>query len=494
MMKKVLACCLIICMLLPAGVVFAASFPDLPESHWAHADVAKMVADGRVNGFPDGEFKPNENVTRWQFVKMMGGSDPDATSEPHRPATRGEAAEFLWIKAGKPTAVAPSAVTKNTVSVPAAAWAYTSGIMEGDDGLNLRLDSTLTRAEAAALIIRSESGNLAKNDFINTVDPKILTKVWDAMLTGKEYNESATLTNGEIAAIAVRYGYEKRTPVYPTLTKLPDFESEYAKDMQLVAQECLGEDKATKEFCEKEATVQDMIAVFSFYAMKQSAEPLSYSPEKTYSDAKQTATMADMGLRFARHNGVILYADESIKAENKATMKDAACVLLQLDEILGLNKSSVTVKPLKLAKNLYGYPKNSKDYAYILDCVPGASYETALIEGVKPVDSYDFANDFSSMFETFLRTISVNLPKSVKLEWTFIPSLVAESKDDLVIRAGLKIVENPENLTLNQIFAKNTLDKEYTGNSFYVDISVGEPISDIVISTANYKVIRAFIG
>ena len=447
-----------------------------------------------VNGFPDGEFKPNENVTRWQFVKMMGGSNPDETSEPHRPATRGEAAEFLWIKAGKPEAIAPSAVTKNTVNVTAAAWAYTSGIMEGDDGLNLRLDSTLTRAEAAALIIRSESDSLVKNDFINTVDSKILKKMWDAMLTGKEYSETATLTNGEIAAIAVRYGYEKRTPIYPTLTKLPDFESEFAKDMQLVAQECLGEDKATKEFCEKEATVQDMISVLSFYAMKQSALSLSYSPEKTYSDVKSAAQMADMGLRFARHNGVLLYADESIKAENKATMKETACVLLQLDEAIGLNKSSVTVKPLKIAKNLYGYPKNSSDYAYILEIVPGAIYETPLIDGVKPVDTYDFANDFNNIFETFLRSISVSIPDGVKVEWTFIPSLVAESDDDLVIRAGLKIVSNPNNLTLNKIFEKNTLSEEISGDSFFVDISVGEPISDIVISTENYKIIRAFIG
>lgn len=51
---------------------FAAAFPDLPEEHWAYSAVDKMHSDGRVNGFPDGEFKPDELVTRWQFAKMAG--------------------------------------------------------------------------------------------------------------------------------------------------------------------------------------------------------------------------------------------------------------------------------------------------------------------------------------------------------------------------------------------------------------------------------------
>lgn len=494
MIKKVLLC-LLLCLLVPFGSAFAElSFPDLPESHWAHGDVSKMVADGRVNGFPDGEFKPNENVTRWQFVKMMGGSNPDETSEPHRAATRGEAAEFLWIKAGSPDAIAPSAVTKNTVNEAAAAWAYSVGIMEGDDGLNLRLDSTLTRAEAAALIIRSE-GELGKNNFIDTVDPIILEKMWNAMGTGKEYNESATITNGELAYMAVRLGYERRNPDYQNLIKNPEFEGEYAKALQLVAQDCLGDAAASAEYHDKAATMQDMISVLSYYAMKQSAESPSYSPEKNYSDAVSSGKMmAEMGIKFARHNGVFLYADDTIKATNHATMKEIACVLVQLDEIVGLNKSAGVVKAQRVLKTLYGYPANSADYAYILADVPGALYETELIEGEKPADDYTFISDYRNSFVLFLDSLSANLPEGVKVEWTFMPSLACESDNDTVFRAKLKILENPNGLTLNQIFASNTLAEEMSGDSFYVDISVGAPITNVIIDTANYKVIRAFIG
>ncbi len=102
---------------------FAAAFPDLPEEHWAYSAVDKMHSDGRVNGFPDGEFKPDELVTRWQFAKMAGG-DPDAMRYPDRPATRDEAAEYLWERAGKPAETAPAAVTRTSDNPDAIAWAY----------------------------------------------------------------------------------------------------------------------------------------------------------------------------------------------------------------------------------------------------------------------------------------------------------------------------------------------------------------------------------
>lgn len=95
-MKKFLAFLLPLCLVLTTITAFAeAAFPDLPEDHWAYSAVEKMRNDGRVNGFPDGEFKPDLLVTRWQFAKMAGGN-PDLMTNPDRPATRDEAAEYLW--------------------------------------------------------------------------------------------------------------------------------------------------------------------------------------------------------------------------------------------------------------------------------------------------------------------------------------------------------------------------------------------------------------
>ena len=44
---------------------------DLNENHWAYESVAELSDKGVVNGFADGTFLPDANVTREQFVKML---------------------------------------------------------------------------------------------------------------------------------------------------------------------------------------------------------------------------------------------------------------------------------------------------------------------------------------------------------------------------------------------------------------------------------------
>lgn len=49
------------------------SFTDL-EGHWAKTYIESMAAKNAVNGYEDGTFKPEEKVTRAQFVKMLVSS------------------------------------------------------------------------------------------------------------------------------------------------------------------------------------------------------------------------------------------------------------------------------------------------------------------------------------------------------------------------------------------------------------------------------------
>jgi len=53
------------------GVGYAASsFSDI-ANHWAKADIDFVASRGVVKGFGDGAFKPNDKITRAQFVKML---------------------------------------------------------------------------------------------------------------------------------------------------------------------------------------------------------------------------------------------------------------------------------------------------------------------------------------------------------------------------------------------------------------------------------------
>ncbi|PKM82225.1 MAG: hypothetical protein CVU89_06170 [Firmicutes bacterium HGW-Firmicutes-14] len=48
-----------------------ADFTDVPVNHWAYAHIAAAQKAGIISGFPGGEFKPNDNVTRAQMAAML---------------------------------------------------------------------------------------------------------------------------------------------------------------------------------------------------------------------------------------------------------------------------------------------------------------------------------------------------------------------------------------------------------------------------------------
>lgn len=76
--KKIIA--LIICLLMAIGgyayaddvQLISAPVKDY-EGHWAEATIQKWMDEGKVTGYEDGSYKPDNNVTRAEFVKMVNG-------------------------------------------------------------------------------------------------------------------------------------------------------------------------------------------------------------------------------------------------------------------------------------------------------------------------------------------------------------------------------------------------------------------------------------
>ena len=44
---------------------------DVPAGHWAKDAVDKIVSCGLIQGFPDGTFRGNENLTRYQAALIF---------------------------------------------------------------------------------------------------------------------------------------------------------------------------------------------------------------------------------------------------------------------------------------------------------------------------------------------------------------------------------------------------------------------------------------
>ena len=56
--------------LMPVSAQNGKIFPDVSANHWAAAQIKELSQSGVIVGYPDGTFKPDENVTRAEFASM----------------------------------------------------------------------------------------------------------------------------------------------------------------------------------------------------------------------------------------------------------------------------------------------------------------------------------------------------------------------------------------------------------------------------------------
>ena len=55
-------------------------FPDMPKNHWAYKEISELAGNGLLDGYPDGEFKGDRMMTRYEFAtivyrQMMAGRE-----------------------------------------------------------------------------------------------------------------------------------------------------------------------------------------------------------------------------------------------------------------------------------------------------------------------------------------------------------------------------------------------------------------------------------
>ena len=54
-----------------AEKVDSLEFTDLSESYWAYDGIVKLTKAGIIDGYPDGTFKSDGNITRAELVKVV---------------------------------------------------------------------------------------------------------------------------------------------------------------------------------------------------------------------------------------------------------------------------------------------------------------------------------------------------------------------------------------------------------------------------------------
>lgn len=108
-------------------------FKDVPSSHWAYSYVMSLAEKGIISGYDDDTFRPNNNVTRAEFVKMIVGATGLYDSEAE--------CEFT--------------------DVPADAWhykyiasAFVNEIVNGVDEERFGVNENITRQDVAVIAAR----------------------------------------------------------------------------------------------------------------------------------------------------------------------------------------------------------------------------------------------------------------------------------------------------------------------------------------------------
>ena len=63
---------LVTALLLPVGqAALATPFSDVPANHWAYQYIQSLAADGVIDGYPDGKFKGDRPLTRYEMAVVV---------------------------------------------------------------------------------------------------------------------------------------------------------------------------------------------------------------------------------------------------------------------------------------------------------------------------------------------------------------------------------------------------------------------------------------
>lgn len=507
--------------------VSAAAFSDLTAEHWAYENIMQLANDGTINGYSDGTFLPEGTVTRAEFVKMIGKSDVlrdvafddidashwcyeyimysglDAYSDnifaPDTPILRADVANLLYKRYAKGDAAAPYSISSQGSNPKATAWVYSYGLMMGDDKVNLRLGDTLTRAEAATLIVRARNLDLNKNhDFINNFSDEVYETVYNSSnLFDTPYDANGEISYGELSTAALRLRFRDRTLSLGHYYYDKKYEGDYAAEWDIMCNYVLPKDKYKSSQAEStaSATVAEALAMITHGAMNVGETKIAL-PEGSgmYADVALNEKDVEYSkhMQYAHNFGITLYANDTLNANDKITKKQLACILMQYDLAVGINvqynfeKEDEVIVSAPILTELGAYPSNASDYAVILAGVPKEIYEAPFKgENVsKCRDMTSLANSLESVFEIPLSSMSVVADSiGIDMKITYYTSLMAMNDNGFLYRLKVKF-NSPQAIKMSDIFnlAEGVADENIVnGKEYWIDLATNAKLSGLYI-------------
>ena len=98
-MKKLLTKALMLAMVFgfTSAISFAKDYADLPKDHWAYKQIQILTDFNVVVGYPDGNYRPDQNVTRAEFATMVVKAFDQQNADIKKPAKFTDVSEKDWF-------------------------------------------------------------------------------------------------------------------------------------------------------------------------------------------------------------------------------------------------------------------------------------------------------------------------------------------------------------------------------------------------------------
>lgn len=545
-MKRILSFVICFVMVMSMSIcVSAKDFSDLSADHWAYANIQTLISEGTINGYEDGTFKPSKEVTRAEFVKMLGKWDQKSNKEysdlpdshwayeyiiwsgldsvgssiqPDTPIKRSDVINLIWKRNGSPKHnLAPRAIILQGTNADATSWAYTIGLMKGDDGVNLRLNSSLTRAEAATLIVRSRDVVKAnvKNNFIDLTNEEVLKRTYETLnLLGDKYDADRVLTYGEVARMAIVFGADGGAINFVGNDLLDEnnklgklFEHKYSNEMFILSTKVWGSKHYTIKKIDEPASVQDTVSAIMYGYTRRGTTPQTLGKQYNYYpdciEANSTV-WENMYLSFANTQGIKLDVSGKIGSKEPTTAKKFAALMVQFNEVLGLGVSYANGVKNNVKMNISSatLPANYTDFKLTIDGAPVELYNLKK-DGVIASKSYNSINQLAFVYDTYLQEVKNNAKEMTGyvLDATFYPALSYKQDGKVTFVAKFHVkpkTADSSNVSIDSLFSK--IMKTPTGKTikpnseFYVAFETYQPLMDIYLPYSGAYVKAVFIN
>lgn len=279
--KLILAVILIAAMLAP-GSAFGADY----DGHWAESTIREWFGDKRISGYEDGSFRPENSVTRAEFMTMVNSAY--GFQEP---------ADISFSDAG------------------AEKWYYgeiqkamRAGYIMGDDKNTVRPEDEITRQEAAVVITRLN--NVEQKTDVSMFTDKKKIAGWAAGYVGaaaeagymigddsNNFNPADYITRAEALVTLDRAIKDKNSDKYASINELSieGAELEQTFDVRRTVYSAVASDGAAKITLTADAASGVILAFLSDSGSAVSVKTASaaeggavYTADVTLSDSKDT--------------------------------------------------------------------------------------------------------------------------------------------------------------------------------------------------------------